>query len=233
MAVIIKQRAEARAEERVRIARDLHDTLLQGIQGLTLHFHVAAQELPEGSKTRASMERALVTADRILIEGRNRVTRLRADDLTHTDLADAFEAVAADLNHEQQVRFALRIEGRVEEVSSPVLHELYYIGREAISNAFRHAQASEITVTLNCGEKLVVLVVSDNGCGFDPGEQETNPRTGHWGLVGMKERAEAVGALFKCQSAESKGTQIMITVPARRAYNKQVVTGDAGKVLFF
>lgn len=218
VAGIIKQRAEVRADERVRIARDLHDTLLQGVQGLTLNFHVAAQELPEGSRTRASMERALATADRILVEGRDRVTRLRTDDLTHTDLADAFEAVAADLDHEQQVRFSVRIEGRVEDIIPPVQHELYYIGREAIGNAFRHSKASEITASLRCGPKAVEFVVSDNGCGFDLLAQQTNPRSGHWGLAGMKERAAAIGGVFKCLSAASKGTQVMVAVPARRAY---------------
>lgn len=222
----IRERAEVRADERVRIARDLHDTLLQGVQGLMLHFHVAAQELPEGSKTRGSMERALATADRILVEGRNRVTRLRTDDLTHIDLRDAFEAVAADLNREHRVQFVLRIEGPVEDVASPVLHELYYIGREAISNAFRHAKASEVAVKLSCGPKSVVLAVTDNGCGFESAAQEANPRTGHWGLQGMRERAEAVGARFECQSAEGKGTEVTVIVPARRAYQKRSTVGN-------
>jgi signal transduction histidine kinase/ligand-binding sensor domain-containing protein len=225
----IRQRAEARADERVRIARDLHDTLLQGVQGLTLHFHVAAQQLPEDSRTRKSMERALATADRILVEGRDRINRLRTEHLTHTDLTDAFEAVAADLNHEQRVRFTLSIEGQVKDVTPPVVQELYYIGREAISNAFRHSKASEIAVNLNCGQKSVVLVVTDNGCGFDPVAQEDSPRTGHWGLPGMKERAEAIGARFECQSAEHKGTRIIVTVPARRAYEKRSALGQGKK----
>jgi len=229
VAGLIKQRAEARADERVRIARDLHDTLLQGVQGLTLHFHVAAQGLPEGSRTRESMERALAAADRILVEGRNRVSRLRAENLTPTDLTDAFEAVAADFNHEQRVWFVLNIEGQVEHVTPPVLQELYYIGREAISNAFRHSEASAIAVDLNCGPKSVVLIVSDNGSGFDPVAQEANPRTGHWGLHGMKERAEAVGARFECQSAEHKGTKVIVTVSARRAYEKHSARGEGKK----
>jgi signal transduction histidine kinase len=218
VAAAIRERAEVRADERVRIARDLHDTLLQGVQGLTLHFHVAAQELPEGSRTRASMERALATADRILVEGRDRVTRLRADDLTHTDLADAFKAVAADLDHEQRVRFALNVDGRTEDIIPLVLHELYYIGREAIGNAFRHSKASEITVSLSCRPKSVDFVVADNGCGFDLLAQQTNSRSGHWGLPGMKERAVTIGAVFKCLSTANKGTQVMVAVPARRAY---------------
>jgi signal transduction histidine kinase/ligand-binding sensor domain-containing protein len=218
VAASIREHAEVRADERVRIARDLHDTLLQGIQGLTLHFHVAAQQLPEGNKTRESIERALVTADRVLVEGRDRVTRLRAQDLRHANISDAFEAVAADLNHEQRVRFSLNIEGRVEDILPSVLQELYYIGREAIANAFRHSKASEITVSLSCASKSIDLLVADNGCGFDSSAQETNPRAGHWGLPGMQERAEAVGAGFKCLSTMGKGTRVVVTVPARRGY---------------
>jgi signal transduction histidine kinase/ligand-binding sensor domain-containing protein len=218
VAAAIRERAEVRADERVRIARDLHDTLLQGVQGLMLHFHVAAQELPEGSRTRASMDRALRTADHILMEGRDRVTRLRADDLTHVDLAEAFKAVAADLDHEQGVRFSLKIEGRAEDVVPPVLHELYYIGREAIVNAFRHSKATEISASLHCGPKTVEFAVADNGCGFDLFAQQTNPRKGHWGLPGMKERADAIGAVFKCLSTPSKGTRVTVAVAARRAY---------------
>jgi signal transduction histidine kinase len=216
----IQERAEVRADERVRIARDLHDTLLQGIQGLMLHFHVAAQELPEGGRPRQAMERALATADRIVVEGRDRVNRLRSDHFTHKDLTQAFEAIASDLSYEQRVRFALKIEGRGEDVTSPVLNELHYIGREAISNAFRHSNASEITVRLSCWPKSVVLAVADNGHGFDSEAQEINPSAGHWGLRGMKERAEVMGARFECNSTPNKGTQITVTVAAHRAYRK-------------
>jgi signal transduction histidine kinase len=220
VAGIIKQRAEARADERVRIARDLHDTLLQGIQGLMLHFHVAAQEFPEDGRPRAAMERALARADHIVAEGRDRVNRLRSDDFTYKNLIDAFEAIAADLSYEQQVRFALKIEGRLEDVASPVLNELHYIGREAISNAFRHSKASEIAVRITCGSKSVVLAVVDNGHGFDPVALEISPRAGHWGLRGMRERAEVIGARFECESTPNEGTEVLVTVPAHRAYRK-------------
>ena len=221
VADIIKQRAETRADERVRLARDLHDTLLQGIQGLMLHFHVAAQEFPQGSHPRQTADRALTTADRILAEGRDRVNHLRSDHFTYKDLTNAFEAVAADFSYEGKSRFALKLEGRGEDVSSPVLNELHYIGREAISNAFRHSRASEIVVRLRCEPKSVVLAVADNGHGFDPVTQEINPRAGHWGLRGMKERAEVIGAQFECHSTPNKGTEVTVTVPAHSAYRKR------------
>ncbi|HEX4319919.1 MAG TPA: two-component regulator propeller domain-containing protein [Acidobacteriaceae bacterium] len=220
VAGIIKQRAEARADERVRIARDLHDTLLQGIQGLILHFHLAAQEFPEGSRPRETADRALTTADRIVAEGRDRVNHLRSDRFTYKDLTNAFEAIAADFSYQGTARFSLKTEGRGEDVTSVVLNELHYIGREAISNAFRHSEASEIVVRLKCDPRSVVLTVADNGLGFDPVTQEINPRVGHWGLRGMKERAEVIGGYFECQSKPNKGTQVVVTVPAHRAYRK-------------
>jgi signal transduction histidine kinase len=220
LAATIRERAEVRADERVRIARDLHDTLLQGVQGLTLHFHVAAQELPPGSRPRESMERALATADRILVEGRDRVTRLRADQLSPINLSETFQAVASAFNYEQGVRFALNVEGPVEDIILPVLHELHYMGREAITNAFRHSKASEIIVSLKCEQKFIVLTITDNGGGFDP-LAATTRRAGHWGLGGIKERAEALGGQFECLSSAIKGTQIAVTIPARRAYKKR------------
>jgi len=220
VAATVRERAEVRADERVRIARDLHDTLLQGVQGLTLHFHVAAQELPPGSRPRESMERALATADRILVEGRDRVTRLRGDDLSPINLSETFQAVASAFNYEQGVRFALNVEGPVADIILPVLHELHYMGREAITNAFRHSKASEIIVSLKCEQKFIVLTITDNGGGFDP-LAATTRRAGHWGLGGIKERAEALGGQFECLSSAIKGTQIAVTIPARRAYKKR------------
>jgi signal transduction histidine kinase len=165
------------------------------------------------------MERALATADRILVEGRDRVTRLRGDDLSPINLSETFAAAAHAFNHEQGARFALQVEGPVEDITLPVLHQLHYMGREAITNAFRHSKASEITVGLKCEHKAVVLSIADDGCGFDP-MAATSRRAGHWGLSGIKERAEALGGLVECHSAKNQGTKIVITVPSRRAYKK-------------
>jgi len=216
-----RERAEARADERVRIARDLHDTLLQAVQGLTLSFGSVSKKLPEGSPDRYSLEHALTTADRILVEGRNRIIQLRTNYSTNRSLAEAFESIAADLNPEQDVQFSLKIEVRIEEVNPEVLLELYNIGREAIANAFRHAEASEVRLTLNCSTDSVVLTISDDGRGFDTQEKVNSPRSGHWGLHDMKQRAEDLGARFECQSTLAVGTEVVVTIPAKRAYSKK------------
>lgn len=220
LAAAIRKSEMVRADERIHIARDLHDTLLQGVQGLTLRFGVAAKQLPEGSRTRESLECALVSADRLLEEGRNRVSRLRGHDLTDKNLIEGLRAVAADLNHENRARFSVDFKGRPSDISPPVLGELFYIGREAITNAFHHSHASEISVVMRCLPKATIFVVADNGAGFEVEAYQGTPTNGHWGIHGMQERAQAMGAIFKCMSKTNAGTEITVTVPARRAYSK-------------
>jgi signal transduction histidine kinase len=214
----IRVRSKERADERVRIARDLHDTLLQGIQGLMLRFHVAAEKTPAGGETRELLDQALDTADLILVEARDRVTRLRATDPADTNLADAFAKVAADLNYEKSVHFALKVEGSRRPLRPVVREELYFVGREAIANAFRHSEASEISVGIKYERAALVITIQDNGCGFHPSNTNNSDQTGHWGLSGMMERAHRVGADFECQSLPGSGTTILLRIPARRAY---------------
>jgi signal transduction histidine kinase/ligand-binding sensor domain-containing protein len=220
IAAAIRTSEMVRADERIHIARDLHDTLLQGVQGLTLRVGAAAKQLPEGSRTRESLERALASADRLLEEGRNRVSRLRTHDLTNQALVQGLKAIGAELNHENQARFDVGFEGRTADVSPSVLGELFYIGREAITNAFHHSQASEISVVMRCLPSATILVVADNGTGFEVEAFRGTPTNGHWGIHGMNERAQAMGAIFKCMSKSNLGTEITVTVPARRAYLK-------------
>jgi signal transduction histidine kinase len=170
------------------------------------------------------LQSALVSADRLLEEGRNRVGRLRASELTSDNLVSGFKAVAAELNDEKHVQFDvqfdLRCEGPLSEVNPTVLGELYFIGCEAISNAFRHSHASEITVRLECLPKVVILAMSDNGVGFDWEAYKRTPNAEHWGVYGMQERAQVMHATIRFSGTPNIGTEIVITVPARRAYKK-------------
>ncbi len=218
VAATVRKSSEARADERIQIARDLHDTLLQGVQGLMLRFHVAAQELPRESVTRQSLESALLTAQRVVIEGRERVSRLRAGDSQQVDLPEAFKSFAAEWNDENAVVFLVQAVGRQTAIKTEVRQELLYIGREAITNAFAHAGASEIEVSLRFETKYLTLAVKDNGKGFDTAGVTSAPRAGHWGFAGMKERAATIGARFQCLSQEGCGTQVLVIVPARQAY---------------
>jgi signal transduction histidine kinase len=211
-------RAEERAEERIRIARDLHDTLLQGIQGLLLTFHVAAQKVPPDHESRSALEKALSTADRIILEGRNRVTRLRSDHLTDAELIPSLECFASDLNGEGAVEWVVERRGGTDRLENQVVDEIFSIAREAMTNSFRHAQASRMTVELDYGTREFKVSCRDNGKGFNADDVLAGATAGHWGLRGMAERAKNIGATFSCRSAPAEGTEITIALPARRAY---------------
>jgi signal transduction histidine kinase/ligand-binding sensor domain-containing protein len=213
----IRIRAEERADERIRIARELHDTLLQGVQGLLLSFHVAAEKVPADHESKRALEKALTTADRIILEGRNRVTRLRSENLTDTELKPSIERVAADLNSIATINFAVERRGGSDTLHSHVVDEIFCIAREALTNAFRHSEASRIVVELDYQKREFRMTCRDNGRGFDADALLASPN-GHWGLPGMAERAKKIGADFRCASAAEKGTEVLVTVPARRAY---------------
>jgi signal transduction histidine kinase/ligand-binding sensor domain-containing protein len=214
----IRLRAEERADERIRIARELHDTLLQGVQGLLLSFHVAAEKVPADHESKAALEKALTTADRIILEGRNRVTRLRSENLTDAELRLSIEGVAADLNETNRVNFALERKGGSDTLQDHIVDEVFYIAREALTNAFRHSQASRIGVELDYQRREFSMTCRDDGRGFDADARRASQTNGHWGLRGMSERAERIGASFRVSSFPEKGTEVQVIVPARRAY---------------
>lgn len=210
----IRARAEERADERIRIARELHDTLLQGIQGLLLNFHVAAQKLAPDDASKAMLERTLSTADRIIVEGRNRVTSLRSEQLTDGELVAALENAGNDLRSGAEVQFTVTRSGTAATLTPQVADEIFWIAREALTNAFRHAGAAHIGVELSCGARYFSMVCTDDGRGFDASNGE---KEGHWGLRGMAERARKLGGQLQVQSA-ARGTEIRAAVPAYRAY---------------
>ncbi|MET0230143.1 MAG: two-component regulator propeller domain-containing protein [Rhodanobacteraceae bacterium] len=208
-------RFDERLAERARIARELHDTLMQGVQGLQLSVHVAAQKITTDDESRRMLERTLTTADRIIIEGRNRVSSLRAERLTDAELLGSIETVACDLAPDEGVRSRVARRGIATTLRPPVADEIFYIAREALANAFRHSGASEIDVMLDYGRRYFMLSCRDNGRGFDPRVDE---KPGHWGLRGMAERAEKLGARFDVMSGDARGTEIRIVVRASRVY---------------
>jgi len=210
-------RAEERADERIRIARDLHDTLLQSVQGLLLTFHVAAEKVPAGHESKPSLDKALAMADRMLIEGRNRVTKLRSEHLSDGELKPAIECVADDLNVGDAVSFAVHRRGFDRVLDRHVVDEIFSIAREALANAFRHSEATRIDIELDYQPHDFKMTCRDNGHGVDVDAILAAGPNGHWGLRGMMERAGKIGASFTCQSA-GMGTEVRIVVPARRAY---------------
>jgi signal transduction histidine kinase/ligand-binding sensor domain-containing protein len=214
----IRIRAEERADERIRIARELHDTLLQGIQGLLLTFHVAAEKVPADHMSKKALEKALTTAERIIVEGRNRVSRLRSENLTDAELKSLIEGVASNLNGIAAIDFAVERMGGTDNLQSHVVDEVFCIAREALTNAFRHSGASRIVVELNYQRGQFTMSCCDNGRGFDVEALHASRPSGHWGLRGMSERAERIGGKLSVTSAPDKGTEVHITMPGRLAY---------------
>lgn len=204
---------EERLDERGRIARTLHDTFLQSLQGLILRLQVLAERLEPGSKARAELERALDLADQVVAEGRDQVMELR--DLRVSagapTLAQALAAAADQLREGSGVRVAVRTEGSCVRLAPGVQDEVYHIGREAIANAVRHARADLIEIDLTCTGSRMVLAVRDDGIGLDP-DLQLHGRPGHWGMTGMRERAARIGAGLVIRNRPARGTEVMLSL---------------------
>jgi signal transduction histidine kinase len=218
MLATLRDRLEVRHAERERIARELHDTLLQGIQGLVLCFQAIAERIPPGEPLRAQIDHALDRADSVLVEGRDRVRDLRASDRATKDLVVAFGSLGGTLAQQWPVRFKVVSNGDQREIDSVVREEVYLIGREAVLNAFQHARAEDIEVELAFDAKQFRLCVRDSGVGIDPRILEAGRRPGHWGLIGMRERANCIGGILKIWARAETGTEIELIVPATIAY---------------
>jgi signal transduction histidine kinase/ligand-binding sensor domain-containing protein len=213
----MRARLEERIEERERIARELHDTLLQGVQGLILKFQNATEEIPPDTAARRMMEEALDRADDVLIEGRDRVKDLRTSPDSGLDLAPEIGAMGADLAKQHSIRFNLSVESKPRPLDPIVREEVIRIAREALANAFRHAHATKIEAEIIYHRAELRLRVRDDGCGIDGAILEAG-RPGHWGLPGMRERAKKIQGSFELWSRQGAGTEIELRIPARIAY---------------
>jgi signal transduction histidine kinase/ligand-binding sensor domain-containing protein len=216
----LRARLEERHSERERIARELHDTLLQGVQGLMLHFQAAAESLAEDQPVRQRMERALDRADQVLAEGRERVRNLRRRSLAVADLATAFEALEEELEHDPAIAFTVSVRGRPHDLRPLVRDEAYCIGREAIANAFGHARAAQVSVRIRYTPQRFVLSIADDGCGIAAEYLGPGGRPDHWGLSGMHERAQKLGGELNIRSAPAQGSEIRLSLPATLAYRR-------------
>lgn len=205
-----------RLAERERIARELHDTVLQSIQGLVLKIGAAVQRLREDE--RKPLEDALAAASQVLGEGRDRVAGLRGESLGQAGLARAIAEYGAPLAHAgaEAVRFDVLTEGVPIELDKAVCGEVFSIVREAVWNAFVHAQPQAVTVRLRFGGEALSVTVSDDGRGIPPEVLGEGGRAGHWGIRGMRERAAGIGTLAVA-SAPGQGTTWTLAVPLQES----------------
>ena len=214
---------EARVSERTRIARDLHDTLLQSFQGLLLKFQSVLKILPESQQeARQRLESALDQAAAAITEGRDAVQGLRSSAFETNDLANGIIAIGKELTSDAAVpdppAIAVEVEGGPRQLNPVVRDEAYRIAGEALRNAFRHAQARHITVEILYDKRQLRVRVRDDGKGFDEKILRRQP-AGHFGLPGMRERAEIVGGRLDVWSKVDSGTQVELSIPGSIAYD--------------
>jgi signal transduction histidine kinase/ligand-binding sensor domain-containing protein len=213
---------EARVGERTRIARDLHDTLLQSFQGLLLRFQAASNLLPARPlEAKQRLDSAVGQAAEAITEGRDAVQGLRSSAFETNDLANAITAIAqqltSDLSSLDSPAIDVKVEGNAANLNPVVRDEAYRIAGEAVRNAFRHAQAQRITVEIRYDKRHFHLTVRDDGKGFDE-DAVRRQAAGHFGLPGMRERAEIVGGRLEIWSRLGSGTEVELSVPGSVAY---------------
>ena len=214
----IRSRLYERLAERERIARDLHDTFFQGIQGLLLSFNLGTSRLAKSDPVRALFEDTLKLSDQVMLEGRKLVLDLRTRTSDANEIENDFGSVASELAKVYPAQFALTVTGSPRRLDAVVSEEIYKIGREALYNAFRHASAANIEVELTYASSEMRLNFRDNGRGIPEQVLQNGSSDGHFGLPGMAERAEKIGARFSIFSRAGGGTEIEIKISSRLAY---------------
>jgi signal transduction histidine kinase/ligand-binding sensor domain-containing protein len=225
LAYQFNMRLEERVSERTRIARDLHDTLLQTFQALLPRFQAAIYKLPEGAAdARKTLEEAVDQASEAITEGRDAVQGLRMSTVEKNDLAVAIRTVGEELasaeTSQSSPNFEVVVEGTSRNLHPILRDEVYRLATEALRNVFRHAAAQNVEVEIRYDEKCFRLRVRDDGKGIRDEVLRGDGREGHYGLHGMRERAKLVGGKLTIWSEVDSGTEIELIIPASRAYAK-------------
>ena len=216
-------RLDERLGERTRIARELHDSLLQGFQGLMLHLQRVRDLLPDRpNEAIHALETALDRGDEAINEGRDAVQDLRSPPPVGIDLAQMLNALSGELASSVIGGDAPTCRAIVEgkpRVLIPAIHdEVFQITREAYRNAFRHSAARLVEAEISYGDRSFSVRVRDDGVGMDPNLLANGGRTGHWGIAGMRERAQRFGGRLEIWSERQAGTEVELTIPASIAY---------------
>jgi signal transduction histidine kinase/ligand-binding sensor domain-containing protein len=212
------ERMRARLDERERIARTLHDTFLQSLQGLILRFHSIKGILPKNDAAQQQIDAALDAADAALDEGRDQLMELRASPPVGDTLAATLAVAGAKAGEQHGVAFTLRERGARRVLKSDIQDELFAIAREALSNALQHSGSAEVVAELTYGAIGFTLAIRDCGKGLDDEVRTSGGRLRHWGLIGMRERASRIGAKLLIQSTPGEGTAIEVSLCAGLAY---------------
>ena len=216
------RRLDERVHERTRIARELHDTLLQSFHGLLLRFQTALYLLPDRpAEAREKLEGAIAHAAKAITEGRDAVQGLRSSTIEKNNLGLAISAMGQELAADSnglRPGFHVAVEGETRELHPILRDEIYKIAAEALRNAFRHAHAGRVEVEIRYDTEQFRLRVRDDGKGMDPAVLAAQGLEGHYGLRGMPERAALIGGTLAVWSEVGAGTEVELRLPARTAY---------------
>jgi signal transduction histidine kinase len=223
---------EAKIGERTRIARELHDTLLQSFHGLLYRFHAARNLLPgRPDEAIQALDSALIRAEQALDEGRQSIQELRSqlsaeDDLNQMLIAIGQELASTPDGKNSSPSFNVIVEGERRGLSPIVREEVLRVARELLQNAFRHAHARAIEAEIRYDKDVFHMIVRDDGIGIDPQVLKDGGRAGHWGMTGVHERAREIGARLEFWSEAGAGTEVRLTLPAALAYQE---SGNGGR----
>jgi signal transduction histidine kinase len=214
---------EARVTERTRIARELHDTLLQSFHGLLLRLQTASYLLAQGpSEAKQTLDSVIQQAAKAITEGRDAVQGLRTSTIERNDLGMAIRALgdelATDASTEQPPTFCVAVEGQPRDLHPILRDDIYKIAAEALRNAFRHAHAAQVEVEIRYDDEQFRLRVRDDGKGIDPAVLARQGIEGHFGLRGMPERAALIGGKLAVWSEVGAGTEVDLRLPAHIVY---------------
>ena len=218
----LNARLEARLAERTRLARDFHDTLLQTIQGSKMVADDALDESSDPIRMRRAIEQLSVWLGQAMQEGRAALNSLRTSATQVNDLAEAFQRATETCRIPGSMAVTFSVIGDARGLHPVVRDEVYRIGYEAIRNACVHSMASRLEVELTFAQDLAVRV-NDNGIGIDPAVADKG-RDGHFGLHGMRERADRIGAKLTLVSSAASGTEIIVVVPGGIAFRRAGAT---------
>jgi signal transduction histidine kinase/ligand-binding sensor domain-containing protein len=226
-------RMDERVNERTRIARELHDTLLQSFQGLLLCLQGVSNNLPKlpaNDEAKRRLNSVIDQAEQAVIEGRDAVQGLRSSTLISSDFAAAFNTLGTELatvgDNQNPPAFHVEVEGTPRELKPILQDEVYRIAGEALRNAFRHAQAHRVEVAIRYHEQQLTVRVRDDGKGIGPESLESKGRSGHYGLPGMRERASKIGGQLELSSRPEAGTEVELKIPAATAYQSRRAWGN-------
>jgi len=207
----VSARLGERHRERERIARHLHDTLLQDFQAIIIRFQLVANRLAQGDPNRIAMDQGLDYADRVLSDGRDQIRGIRTGMNAMDELTKQLRTYGEELAQLWPLAFHLTVTGTPFELNLLVREEIYLIGREALGNAFKHSNGSVVELETSYLTSNFSMRIRDDGDGIDP-QVADRGRPGHWGIENMQERARRIGASFEIDRLPDGGTMVQLTI---------------------